>query len=74
MRSPICNDLPGQLGWQGIRSILRRLVASLLDSDHWDQQPMSEEEWILDDGKSWMMATVRKLRMRYSLLFRFLED
>ncbi|PIC26451.1 hypothetical protein B9Z55_019023 [Caenorhabditis nigoni] len=26
MRSPICDELPGQLGWQGIRSNQRRLL------------------------------------------------
>ncbi|PIC38726.1 hypothetical protein B9Z55_010636 [Caenorhabditis nigoni] len=64
MRSPIYDELPGQLGWQGIRSILRRLLASPLRSS--TMITGIGREWTRrtsDARKSWMLHTARKLRM-----------
>ncbi|CAO4366342.1 unnamed protein product [Caenorhabditis nigoni] len=45
MRSPSCNELPGQHG-----ILLRRLLTSPLDEDHRDPHQMGIEDWMSDDG------------------------
>ncbi|PIC42397.1 hypothetical protein B9Z55_009491 [Caenorhabditis nigoni] len=58
MRSPSCNVVPGQLGWNGSDDFYED--DSLLDNDHWELQQMGKEDevgfWMLDAGRMLLIA------------------